>query len=405
MLSICICTKDRSKVPSPEGYLLLLPKVIKSISKYPNPQEIEIVIADFESTDWPLKEWLDDHSGAVSTKVIKVPGPFSTGKGRNIAAENAQGDFLLFLDSDVTVLPSDINNGLELAKKGKAVFPLITFISREGEETTKGLAGNGTGICFISKQKYNTTSKWPEFYSWGGEDCSFYNNLKSQGISVIRPKLKGLKHQWHPAAASHIHYSKTSRTCYNEYIRGDQIEKPTKYKKKPKRDINAYKVVKKDSILIISRFLNRKIEESFLEDFDAVLRVSPSHIEAYKEIVGSKTSHEFGVRVEKKEYSVVRKRDVDILETNEYQVPMSFHNEVFKRSKINSVRQMTPELLMVNWMSCFYKNVHILGHFENIREGCPTTYYGLEYPEKKYDINKELKALAELEEKNKVIIL
>lgn len=405
MLSICICIKNRSKVPSPGGPLFLAPNAIKSISKYPHPEEIEIVIADFGSTDWPIKEWIDEYSGLVNTKVVQVPDPFSAGKGRNVAAAHAKGDFLLFLDADVTLLPSEINKGLELLKNGKAVFPLINYIDGRGKEICKGLKGNGSGICFISKELYNTTNKWPEYYSWGGEDCAFLNNVRSAGISTLRPRMPGFKHQWHPRSASHIHYSKNAGTCYTEHVTGKRVNKPTRYRKKPKRDIKNHKVIKKDSIIIVSRFLNRKIDDSFLNEFDAVLRVSRSPTEGYEKIVGSKTSHEFGFKVEKRKYSVVRKRDVEILEDNEYQVPMSFHNKIFKESKIRSISQMTPELLMANWMSYYYKNVHILGHFENIREGCPTTYFGLEYPARKYDIYNELKALAELEEKNKIIIL
>lgn len=263
MLSVCICVKNRSRVPSPEGPLFLLPNTIKSLSKYPHPEDIEIIIADFESTDWPIKEWIEEYSGEVNTKVIQVPGLFSAGKGRNIAAEHAQGDFLLFLDSDVKALPSDINKGIELSKSGKAVFPLITFINQAGGEETRGLKGHGSGICFISKEHYNQTPKWPEFYSWGGEDCYFLNSVKSEGISVIRPRLNGIKHQWHPRSASHVHYSKQSGTCYVEHVAGGRVIEPTRYRKKPKRHIKAHKVVKRDSIIIISRFLNRKIDESF----------------------------------------------------------------------------------------------------------------------------------------------
>ena len=71
-LSICIVVKDRSKVPTKDGYLYLLPKCIESISNYHSPEQIEVVICDFHSKDWPLEEWVDDYRGEVDVKISYV---------------------------------------------------------------------------------------------------------------------------------------------------------------------------------------------------------------------------------------------------------------------------------------------------------------------------------------------
>ena len=53
-LSICITVKNRSKVETEHGTLLLFPDCIKSITDSINDNDdIELIIADWESTDWP----------------------------------------------------------------------------------------------------------------------------------------------------------------------------------------------------------------------------------------------------------------------------------------------------------------------------------------------------------------
>ena len=76
-LSICIPVKNRSNVYTPNDFLKILPNTIKSISEYPNPEELEIVICDFNSTDWPLEDWIDEYRGNVAVNIIKTNRDYS----------------------------------------------------------------------------------------------------------------------------------------------------------------------------------------------------------------------------------------------------------------------------------------------------------------------------------------
>ncbi len=406
MISICISVKNRSKVRHNNRDLLLLPKTIKSIADVKLSEDLEIVVSDFKSDDWPLEDWIDEYSGNVNTTIVPVDSDFSLGKGRNVAASNARGDSLLFLDADVMVDSVSLKKGIELVREGSIVFPYITFIQEDGREIKGGKLSNGSGICFISKKRFEKVGEWPEFYSWGGEDCVFINRLKSFKSEIERPQMYGLKHQWHPDYISHENYSKKPKTCYSEYVAGVKPQ-PSKEAKIRKRTYNIMSdpVTKKDKAIIISRFLKKEVNNSFLEEYDAVVRVDLSPTKGYENIVGSRTTHEFSSRNKKHEYSIVRKTDQSIIRKSEYEIPMTFHNDLFKKAKIKSVCLMSPELTLAKWLSLFYKEVSILGHLENISDDKIKTYYGLEYSTKKYDIKSELAFLKKLEENNKIIIL
>lgn len=406
MLSICIAVKNRSKVPYDNRDLLLLPKTIKSIADAKLSEDLEIVVSDFKSDDWPLEDWIEECSGSVNTIIVPVDSDFSLGKGRNMAASNAKGDVLLFLDADVMVDSTSLKKGIELVREGNIVFPYITYIQGDGTESKRGKLSNGSGICFISKKRFENVGEWPEFYSWGGEDCAFLNRLRGFGCQIERPKMHGLKHQWHPHYISHENYIKKSGTCYQEFISGIK-PKPSKKNEITQKTFNIISepVLKKDKAIIISRFLKKEINNSFLEEYDAVIRVDLSPTEGYEETVGSRTTHEFSNRNKKKEYSILRKSDKAVFSKNEYEIPMTFHNDLFRRAKIKSVYSMTPELTLADWLTLFYKKVYILGHFENVSKDKIKTYYGLEYSIRKYDVKSELRFLKKLEENNKIIIL
>ena len=59
MLSICVTIKNRSRLSIDDNELLLFPNCVKSIvestRKHP---DCELVIADWQSEDWPLVEWV-----------------------------------------------------------------------------------------------------------------------------------------------------------------------------------------------------------------------------------------------------------------------------------------------------------------------------------------------------------
>ena len=97
MISICITVKNRSRVKTGERELHLFPNCVKSIVKSFVPEiPCELVVTDWESDDWPLRGWLEEAARPIPVQIITIKGPFSRGKGRNLAAYKAKGNMIFF---------------------------------------------------------------------------------------------------------------------------------------------------------------------------------------------------------------------------------------------------------------------------------------------------------------------
>jgi hypothetical protein len=196
-LSICITCKNRSKIESDKGTLYLLPNCIDSIidaSKNLNVN-IEIVISDWQSTDWPLKEWLPQklEDTGISYKIVDSKrNKFNAGYGRNIAAEKSSHDYIFFLDADM-ILPQEIlEDAINYLNEGKIFFP----ISRE--QHSLEVLSSGFGNFAISKKQYISIGNWRQKRKWGKEDTDYYNRCIESRNEVVREFYFDFIHQWHP---------------------------------------------------------------------------------------------------------------------------------------------------------------------------------------------------------------
>lgn len=197
MLSICITIKNRSKVLVNEGELFLFPRCIQSIhdSAIGLPP-IELVVADWGSDDWPLKQWLPGAVGEVPTRILNLEGPFSRGKGLNVAAGNASGQTILFLDADMIISRETIISGVSCVNSGRAFFP-VSFSYKTIHEETGWWRHGGYGNCMLCRDIFDQTGGWPEFTCWGDEDNEFFKSVSSL-TETVRTEEPGLIHQWHP---------------------------------------------------------------------------------------------------------------------------------------------------------------------------------------------------------------
>jgi glycosyltransferase involved in cell wall biosynthesis len=203
MLSICVTVKNRSRVKVDNKELLLFPNCVKSIvSSVDHGLKCELVVSDWRSNDWPLKEWLEDLANPIPVKITTVEGRFSRGKGRNIAADSAIGDELLFIDADMLICPDLIHNGLKVLKNRKAYFP-VSYCYREIEHLSGWWRHSGYGNCMILRSIYRESGGWSEYYTWGPEDIHFYNKISSI-LEVVREEVHGFYHQWHPYDPSRV---------------------------------------------------------------------------------------------------------------------------------------------------------------------------------------------------------
>lgn len=120
--SLCFACKDRSRQLVEPGVLLeLFPRCIDSVVTATSPSDaFEVVVADFESSDWPLAEWLPSRLGERQHRIVPVSGPFSRGRGLNAAAAQATGDTLFFLDVDMLVPRAVLDLGRDAVAQRRA---------------------------------------------------------------------------------------------------------------------------------------------------------------------------------------------------------------------------------------------------------------------------------------------
>lgn len=230
-LSICITVKNRSKVETEHGILELFPKCLQSINNsITDMKNIDIVISDWESTDYPILQWIDEVITEIPTEVITIKtkdNTFSAGMGRNIAANRAKGDIILFLDADILINNAAFYNGWEVAKQHEVCYPVIMY--QKDYKSEEHTVHEGGGILYINKELFYKVGKWPEYYSHGFEDTDFAKKL-SQFTKLYTSNLP-FYHQWHPQSkdwknryAKNIDQKVEQRRQYYKNETDNQIE-------------------------------------------------------------------------------------------------------------------------------------------------------------------------------------
>jgi len=196
LLSICVTIKNRSRLEVEGRELRLFPKCVASIREAVDGVPSELVVADWGSDDWPLGEWLADAASPVPVRIIQLEGTFSRGKGLNRAARAAAGEVLFFADADALLSSGVVHAGIEIARRGKAYFPII-YAYESPDHTTGRWCDGGFGHCFLTRVAFEEAGGWPEYSSWGREDKDLWGIVSARG-PVVRERASGFHHQWHP---------------------------------------------------------------------------------------------------------------------------------------------------------------------------------------------------------------
>lgn len=197
MISICVTVKNRSRVTAGQSELRLFPKCVQSIVEATqHVQDVELLVTDWESTDWPLSEWLPQAAAPLPARVITLKGTFSRGRGLNEAARYAAGHDLLFTDADMLLCETLIVSGRRYLLEGKAFFPMV-YTFNEPEHRTGWWRDKGYGNCMVTRLTFDRAGGWPEYEMWGKEDEEFFGKI-SAIVPVVREEVPGFYHQWHP---------------------------------------------------------------------------------------------------------------------------------------------------------------------------------------------------------------
>lgn len=223
LLSICVSIKNRSCVAYPGGELLLFPHCVKSIAaaarELSSQGWIELMVADYASTDWPLREWLSSAAEGLEVRILPVQGAFSRGAGLNLAAQYAQGETLLLFDADMLVTADFLQDCLRKVSAHNALFPVMRLLDEQGDEAAWQYYSYG--ISVMHKSLFEKSGGVPEFHSWGGEDDIFYERV-SRIVPVVREQVSGLRHQWHTEKCRHEHYVRPRKSDYEEFSKQAQ---------------------------------------------------------------------------------------------------------------------------------------------------------------------------------------
>ena len=197
MISICITVKNRSRLTVDGRELRLLPNCLEAIVGCVKPEDdVELVLSDWQSEDWPLAEWAEEAARPIPLKLVPIDGYFSRGRGLNVAFEHAQGDVLLFLDTDILICRELIDRGLARAAQGDAFYPVYWQYADPHHRRGHWLPRSYGNVMF-AREVFLRAGKWPELKSWGKEDDLLHDAVRKL-VPVVREQLPGMRHQWHP---------------------------------------------------------------------------------------------------------------------------------------------------------------------------------------------------------------
>ena len=204
MISFCITCKNRSKIKYKNRILELLPKCLASILECCNDLEekVEVIISDWNSTDYPLNDWVHDvfKGSNIDVKVVEVTDRqhFCLAHGRNVAFNESKGDKIFFMDADMVLCKEVILDSIKDIEKGCVVFPTCFFEKGAKENRKNPFGDTSYGNMFISRKKFEEIGYWEGTSYYGSEDVSYYKICKDKGEKISKKRYSNFRHQWHP---------------------------------------------------------------------------------------------------------------------------------------------------------------------------------------------------------------
>jgi glycosyltransferase involved in cell wall biosynthesis len=198
MISVCIPVKNRIKN---------LKECVGRLQELGG--DFEIVVADNMSTD---TDFSDFHNSPHHVTIIREVGDWSIGRFKNLAAENAKGDILFFLDADLIVPQEIIDKIQKLVPLGYAYCPIMFMENREATGGEWGI--HSFGQIAVTKEQWQA-HKWPEWTSYGGDDNYFYEPYKDG--KAIRDQPFGFIHKWHDNDERLKHYKDEAGTHLTQW--------------------------------------------------------------------------------------------------------------------------------------------------------------------------------------------
>ncbi|MCO6495450.1 MAG: glycosyltransferase [Bacteroidetes bacterium] len=191
-ISICVGISNRT-----EQFLqFVLPSIIALEQK----TDVELSVYDMGSTDFDLLSESIKNQWKGKLIINHTDEKFSRAKAFNKAVIQSTGDIIFLCDADMSLPVDLIKHIRKIVKPGIAWFPICYALpppntSKKG----KWLWYSAKGILACYKTDFEKVEMLDEqFVSWGGEDIDLWERFHKNNFVVIRQKLRGLIHHYHP---------------------------------------------------------------------------------------------------------------------------------------------------------------------------------------------------------------
>ena len=196
--------------------LPILQKCLLALEKQQYSPELisnyEIIVVDDGSQDDTLS-WLDEHESALPHVQLFCQNHRGAAIARNLGVEKSQGDWIIFIDSDLVVTPNFLQahaHALSSAQPKDGNNRIFTYgavvntcnfehpTSEPYKITDFSAAYFATGNVAIAKKWLLEAGLFdPMFSQYGWEDLELGVRLKKLGLKLIKcPKAVG--YHWHP---------------------------------------------------------------------------------------------------------------------------------------------------------------------------------------------------------------
>ena len=165
---------------------------------------VELVVVDFGSDDGSIPVELARARHRLPARTVPHPPPFNHNKGRNYGAFSAHGDIIFQLDADMHI-PIDMFERINaIVKPGTVFFPECWREDETGKVISDVHCTCGYGMCAITKEDWGKLGGWDEGYvAWGYDDVEFKDRVEKAEMEIVREKVDGLVHMWHPNTWEH----------------------------------------------------------------------------------------------------------------------------------------------------------------------------------------------------------
>lgn len=149
----------------------------ESLPRFLEQRDSEVIVVDYDCPDGTADYVRRDHPEAKVVAIADAP-VFNVSHARNLGAEAAAGDWLVFLDADVLVAPDILERIAATVQVGPHYY---RFNSSE-----LGLLGS----CVVRRQDFLAVQGYDRVIDgYGGEDNEFYGRLER--FKIARGSIDG----------------------------------------------------------------------------------------------------------------------------------------------------------------------------------------------------------------------